>query len=115
MWVEQRTYLIQPGRTSDYLALYEAKGMGPQSRYLPLMLGYYSSEFGPLNEVVHLWGHRSLDERETNRAAMRADPEFQSYWQEVRILVVRQETRLLRPAPFFADRLAKMFETPSHA
>lgn len=108
MWVEQRVYRLLPGRAQEYLALYEAKGMKPQRRHLKHMLGYYISEFGALNEIVHLWGHHSLDERDKNRAAMRADPEFQAYWQEVRLMIVSQESRILRPAPFFEQQLARM-------
>lgn len=108
MFVEERVYRLKPGCTPDYFALYESKGMEPQSRYLKRMLGYYASEIGGLNEVVHLWAHDSLDAREENRARMRADPDFQRYWQEVRSMIVEQRTRIMKPAPFFADRLASI-------
>lgn len=108
MFVEERVYRLKAGRISEYFALYEAKGMAAQARYLPNMLGYYASEIGDLNEVVHLWAHESLDARERNRERMRADPEFQAYWHEVRELVVEQRTRILKPAPFFGARLERM-------
>jgi hypothetical protein len=107
MYVEERTYQLLPGRGAEYFRLYQARGMAVQARYLPTMLGYYLSEIGDLNEVVHLWLHESLDGREENRARMRADPEFQAYWEEVRGLVVRQRTRILKPAPFFEQRLGE--------
>ena len=110
MFVEQRTYQVLPGRINEYLTLYEAKGLVPQSRHLKCMLGYYASEIGDLNEIVHIWGHESLDARERNREAMRADPDFAAYWQEVRGIIVAQRTRILKPAPFFVDRLARMAE-----
>lgn len=108
MFVEERCYTLLPGRANEYFALYAERGLEPQSRYIDCMLGYYVSELGDLNEVVHLWGHDSLDARETNRARMRADPDFQAYWHKVRGLIVKQRTRILRPAPFFADRLDAM-------
>lgn len=108
MFVEERVYTLLPGRIPEYLALYEARGLIPQSRYLSTMLGYYSSEIGDLNEVVHLWSHESLDAREENRERMRADPEFKAYWDEVKHLIVRQRNRILRPAPFFVDALKEM-------
>lgn len=107
MFVEERVYGLKPGRIPEYFALYEAKGMVPQRRYLPCMLGYYASEMGDLNEVIHLWGHESLDAREFNREQMKADPEFQAYWHEVREIVVAQRTRIMKPAPFFQSRLAQ--------
>lgn len=87
--------------------------MAAQRRYIGGMLGYYSSEIGDLNEVVHLWAHDSLDTRETKRAAMRADPEFQAYWQEVREIVVTQRTRILKPAPFFQATLRRFVDAAS--
>lgn len=105
MYVEERVYRLKPGCIGAYFALYEAKGLEPQSRYLNTMLGYYASEVGDLNEVIHLWAHRSLDERDENREKMRADPDFQAYWQEVRGMIVQQRTRIMKPAPFFAKRL----------
>ncbi|MGN6356695.1 MAG: NIPSNAP family protein [Novosphingobium sp.] len=108
MYVEERVYRLKPGSIGAYFALYETRGMVPQARYIPDMLGYYASEIGDLNEVVHLWVHHSLDARERNRQQMRADPEFQAYWREVRELVVEQRTRILKPAPFFIERFERM-------
>ena len=36
------------------------------------MVGYYVTESGPLNLVVHLWAYDSLDQRDKCRAAMTA-------------------------------------------
>ncbi len=108
MYVEERVYTVMPGRIAEYFALYETKGMIAQQRYIKHMLGYYASEVGDLNEVIHLWAHESLDQRERNREAMRADPEFAAYWHEVREIVVAQRTRIMKPAPFFRDRLEKL-------
>lgn len=105
MFVEERIYRVKPGCLGDYFALYEAKGLVPQSRYLNTMLGYYASEVGDLNEAVHLWVHDSLDAREENRNRMRSDPDFKAYWSEVRELIVDQRNRILKPAPFFLSRL----------
>jgi len=110
MYVEERVYTVMPGRIAEYLALYEAKGMIPQQRYIKHMLGYYASEIGDLNEVIHMWVHESLDARDLNREAMKADPEFAAYWREVRGIVVAQRTRIMKPAPFFRDRLQRLLE-----
>lgn len=110
MYVEERVYRVKPGCIGEYFSLYESKGMAPQSRYIKVMLGYYASEIGDLNEVIHLWAHESLDAREANRERMRADPEFQAYWQEVRQIIVSQRTRIMKPAPFFRDKLTALVE-----
>lgn len=113
MYVEERVYRVKPGCIGQYFSLYETKGMNAQRRYLKAMLGYYSSEIGDLNEVIHLWAHDSLDARETNRERMRADPEFQAYWQEVRGIVISQRTRIMKPAPFFRGKLAELYDVAS--
>lgn len=101
MLVEQRTYTTHPGKVRDYLALYEAEGLPIQRRILGRMVGYYRSEVGPLNQVVHLWAYVDLNEREQRRAALLADPAFQAYVQKMMPLLVSQESRILVPAPFF--------------
>jgi hypothetical protein len=113
MYVEERVYQVRPGCLGEYFSLYESKGMAAQLRYIKVMLGYYASEIGDLNEVIHLWAHDSLDAREANRERLKADPEFQAYWQEVRPLIVAQRTRIMKPAPFFQNRLAQLVETAS--
>jgi hypothetical protein len=110
MIVEERVYTVKPGRTGEYLALYEARGMIPQQRYIKHMLGYYAAEIGDLNEIIHIWAHESLDARDRNREAMRADPEFAAYWRDVRDIVVAQRTRIMKPAPFFSERLSRLVE-----
>jgi hypothetical protein len=107
MYVEQRQYQLLPGRGPEYLRLYEAKGLVPQTRYLPVMLGYYLAELGELNEIQHMWLHTSLDEREANRARMRSDPDFQTFWAEAKLMIVKQTTRIWKPADFFVNTLVK--------
>lgn len=102
MFVEQRIYDILPARVSDFYVLYQAQGLAVQVRHLGRMLGYYSSEFGALNQVIHLWGYASLEERAERRAALFADPQWLDYFDQVLPLIVRQESRILVPAPFAA-------------
>lgn len=110
MLVEQRTYDILPARVPDFYALYQAQGMEVQIRHLGRMLGYYSSEFGALNQVIHLWGYHDLEERARRRAALFADEQWRDYFAEVLPLIVRQESRVLVPAPFAAhDRPSQLW------
>jgi hypothetical protein len=57
MFVEERIYTLHPGKIPAYLKLYEEEGMAIQTRILPAMVGYYSTEIGALNVVVHMWGY----------------------------------------------------------
>ncbi len=101
MLVEMRTYTTHPGKLGEYLALYEAEGLAVQKRVLGRMVGYYRSEIGALNQVVHLWAYTDLVERAQRRQALLADPDFKAYVRKMLPLLVSQESRVLTPAPFF--------------
>ena len=101
MLIELRTYTTHPGKLRDYLALYQSEGFVIQQRILGRVVGYYSSEIGELNQVIHLWAYEDLKERSERRAALLADPDFKTYVQKMMPLLVRQESRILTPAAFF--------------
>ena len=101
MFVEQRTYTLHPGQMSPYLSLYEADALAIQRRILGRMVGYYRSEIGALNQVVHLWAYTDLVEREQRRAVLLADEGFKCYVRKMLPMLVSQESRILVPAPFF--------------
>jgi len=108
MYVEERMYTLQVGKVPEYFKLYESEGMAIQTRHLPHMVGYYVTEVGPQNLVVHLWGYDDLNQRDKCRAAMQADPAWQAYVAKIRPFIVTQDTRILKCAPFFLERLKKM-------
>jgi hypothetical protein len=64
------------------------------------MLGYFQTEFGPLNQVVHLWGYDSLEDRRERRQQLFQEDEWLAYLKEMRPLLMSQENKLLIPAPF---------------
>ena len=100
MMVEQRTYDILTGRAADYLALYEAEGLEVQRGHLGRLLGYYTSEFGALNQIVHLWAYDDLADRAKRRAALFADALWLAYFKRITPLIVRQHSTILLPAAF---------------
>jgi|SRR5579875_1553107 NIPSNAP len=100
MIVEERIYTLAPGQAAEYLRMYEAEGLPIQRAILGRMVGYFSTEFGPLNQIVHLWAYRDLAERSERRARLQADEGWRAYAQKIRPLIVRQENKLLLPASF---------------
>lgn len=102
MIVELRTYTLKALHVGDFLKLYESAALPLQIKYLGHMIGFYVSEIGPLNEVVHIWGFASLAERERRRALMEADPGWQPYRQALLDLdvVIQQDTKILRATSF---------------
>ncbi|MFO1074428.1 MAG: NIPSNAP family protein [Geminicoccaceae bacterium] len=66
MYIEIRTYRLKNGGIPAYLAAV-ADGIAIQRRHLGTLVGYYSSEIGPINQIVHIWAFASLDDREARR------------------------------------------------
>ncbi|MBS0336314.1 MAG: NIPSNAP family protein [Proteobacteria bacterium] len=108
MFVEERMYLLYPGKVQEYFSIYENEGMPTQLKHLPHMVGYYFTEVGVQNLVVHMWAYDDLNQRDRCRAAMQADPAWKAYTARIRPLIVSQETRIMKPAPFFKARLERM-------
>jgi hypothetical protein len=110
MFVEERIYTLYPGKLPEYLKLYTEEGMAIQTRYLPAMVGYYTSEIGTLNLLIHMWGYEDLKQRSELRAKMQADPAWQAYVKKIQPLIQHQESRILNPTPFFAPKLEAMLK-----
>ena len=108
MFIEERMYTLFPGKVDEYFRHYQEHGMPVQLRHQPYMLGYYRTEVGTQNQVVHLWAYDSLDQRTQCRKALFADPDWQSYRPKIHPLLLHMETRIMTAAPFFAERLKLM-------
>jgi len=104
MIVDHRTYTVAPRKMGEFLRLFEQYGLPIQTRHLGPPLGYYITEVGPLNQVVHLWGYDSMADMERRRTARSADPEWAAYLERTAGMVIKQQTMLIRPAPFFKPR-----------
>jgi hypothetical protein len=101
MIVDLRIYTLHPGQLGGLFKLYETEGYAIQSRHLGAPAGYYFTDIGPQNRVVHLWAYPDIAERARRRAAMEADPGWLSYRTKSAAYFQRQENRILRHAPFF--------------
>lgn len=100
MIVDCRTYTLRVGTQNAFVELYERYGRAVQSRVLGEPIGWYASEVGALNQIVHLWRYRSLDERARRRTALGRDPAWQGYLQRAASMgaITRQENQILIPA-----------------
>ena len=100
MIVEERNYSLHIGAVPKYLEQYEAEGLAIQRSILGRMVGYFSTDIGPLHQIVHMWAYRDLAERSDRRAKLVADPRWQAYALNPRDLQISQENKILLPAPF---------------
>ena len=100
MIVEMRTYALHIGKLNAFLEIYERLGLPIQKRVLGNLIGFFQSEIGPLNQVVHLWGYESFADREVRRAALAKVPEWQPYLVRLAPIVASMESRILTPVRF---------------
>ena len=102
MFVDLRTYTMVPGRLRAFLALYETEGLPVQVRHQGQPIGYFTTETGTNNQVVHLWGYQSAADREQRRDALEKDPDWIAYRQKSAASgnVQHQENKLLKSVSF---------------
>lgn len=102
MLYDHRTYTCRAGTIRKALELYAAHGFTPQTRHLGQPVLYAITEVGDVNQYVHIWAYQDAADRAARRAAMLADPEWQTYLRmsaEAGYLI-KQENKLLLTAPF---------------
>ncbi len=102
MIIEHRTYDFQPRKMAAWLSLYESEGLPVQERHLGRLIGFFTTEIGPLYQVIHLWSYANLEDRTTRRAAMAQDPDWRAFLEKSAELgaMVRQENKILLPTAF---------------
>ena len=99
MIYEMRTYTVQPGKVPELQALFEKEGLPIINDYSKLV-GWWFTEVGPLNQVVHIWAYENAGHREKVRAAQNADPRLVTYRKKVLALLVNQTNVLMHPSSF---------------
>jgi len=110
MIVEERMYTMHPGKLPEFMEIYEKEALPLLRKYLEKQIGFYITEVGVQNQIVHMWAFDSFEDRERRRNAMAADPAWNEYRKKNQPRIMFQETRLLRPPPFFVPILNGMIK-----
>jgi hypothetical protein len=92
---EIRAYDVQPGMMPKMVEAFAA-ALPNRIRHSPLV-GAFSTEFGALNQWVHIWAYRSLDERMRLRAEAMKDPTWPPKASEIEW---RMASKIVLPAAF---------------
>ncbi|MGV1795235.1 NIPSNAP family protein [Rhizobium sp. A37_96] len=100
MIVEERTYKIRGGMMSTYLSLVREEGLKIQEPILGQLIGYFVTEIGPLNHVVHLWGYHSMDDRARRRELLSENVEWRAFTPRLSACIETMENRILLPTDF---------------
>ena len=100
MIVEERIYTCHCAKAAQYVAMYQEEGLAIQRPILGHLVGYFTSDIGELNQVVHLWAYEDLADRARRRTRLLADAGWRTYAAKVQPLVLTQQSKILVPAPF---------------
>jgi hypothetical protein len=100
MIVDVRTYTLVPRKLPRYVELFEQHALPVMKRHGLELLGYYVSQIGPLNQVVHLWRYDSLADMEQKRARRDADPAWGAFLAMTEGMVLMQDDKVMRPSSF---------------
>jgi len=97
MIYEVRTYTLRTGSVAEFEERYEKR---LPARLKHSKLGaFWHTEFGTLNQVIHVYPYDDLNQRTAVRAALATDPERNSM-PGGQDLIVAQEAEIMNPAPF---------------
>lgn len=100
MIVEERIYTLHPGKVAVFLDIYQNTVYPLQAEILGTMIGYFVTDVGPLNQIVHLWGYEDLEERRKRRQALVEMTEWQEFLRKILPLIVTMENKILIPTVF---------------
>jgi hypothetical protein len=100
MIIEERIYTCHCGKAAQYVKAYQSEGLAIQRPILGHLVGYFLSEMGALNQVVHMWAYEDLADRARRRAILLSNPDWKAYAAKVQPLVLTQENKILLPAEF---------------
>jgi hypothetical protein len=96
MLYELRTYTLKPGTLADMVKAASTVSRDIRGNDYGKLEGYWSTEIGPLNQVLHLWSYKDYDERTRLRAELAKNPRWGAeYLPLIRPLLMRQDVRLM--------------------
>src|SRR6201991_3786937 len=96
MIYELRTYTVKPSTLGDIVKAASTVSRDVRGDNFGKLEGYWFTEIGPLNQVMHMWSYSSYDERAKLRAELAKNPRWTGeYLPLIRPLLVRQDIRLL--------------------
>ena len=96
MVYELRCYTLKPGKMPEYLKAAETIGRPARGQNYGVNHGYWTAEFGALNQIWHLWKYDSYEERTRLRGELaKHKPWTEGYVPVIRPLIERQDLRLM--------------------
>lgn len=113
MIYELRTYTLKPGTIGEVAKNSGTVARGIRGDNYGKLLGYWMTEVGPLNQVIHLWEYESLNERARLRAELGKNARWTGeYLPLIRPNLLRQDIRLMNAviAPVAPSTTGNLYE-----
>jgi hypothetical protein len=85
------------GKAGEWLGYFKA--IMPVREKYSKNVGAWQTEVAQLNEVVHLWAYRDLNDRAATRGKVLQDPEWQAFLGKSAPLLLEMRSIVLVPAP----------------
>ncbi|KJC37082.1 hypothetical protein UP09_27895 [Bradyrhizobium sp. LTSP885] len=96
MIYELRTYTVRPGTVGEMVKAASTISREIRGDTFGKLEGYWITEIGPLNQVMHMWSYADLNERARLRAELAKNARWTGeYIPAIRPLLVHQQVRLL--------------------
>ena len=93
---ELRWYRAHVGRLGEWLGHF--KDIMPTREKYSKNVGVFQTEAGQLNEAVHLWAYKDLNDRAAVRGKVLQDPEWQSFLGKSAPCLAEMKSIILNPA-----------------
>jgi len=106
MIYDMRTYDLQPGALQQYTDAVREVALPLREEHGIKLAGWYSTDIGKRNRVVHIWAYKDYAHFGEARQAVRNDPRWKNdYLPRTKGLVVRQQDQIMTAAGFWVERL----------
>lgn len=100
MIYELKTYTVRPDRMQDCLRAYGDEGYAYFKPFEDRLLGYFTTDVGPLNRLVQIWKFASHEDRQNMLDSLRDDAGFAAFAARLSPMFEDRQAVLMKPAPF---------------
>ena len=103
MIYDMRIYDLKPGSVPQYMDAVREVAFKIRQDHGVKLAGWYYTDIGMLNRVVHIWAYDDLAHFDKARTAVTSDPEMGlgTTCRACKGLIVRQQDMIMRGADFF--------------
>lgn len=101
MLYELRKYTLKVGTMATVLELYGNKGYPAlTAEEKARLVGYFTSDTGTLNQIIHLWRFDDDAERRAHWKSVFSNAAFMEFAKDLRPNILTQENQLMNEAPW---------------